>query len=401
MSGPKGGTYQIVSAAELARRRLAAAESAESETLQQLRSQEVRCAAACDAYGLEPLEVGAPPRAARGDAEALERWVEATRVAVTASDVALAEAVADARSARVSEALGGLAAALVVDPIPEGSSEPATERRSEPASVDDDAWRDEVRRSVERSLRSLDLDCTAGEAAAVEALADAAVTAPSKVRGRQLAEVLGNDVGRANRAAVARRERTGAVRSCLERLGAWDHPATSEARRWILAEIDGSLPTADLAARADAAVAEAVGDRDRELVAASVRRSLQSFGYVVEEGFETLVVDDGVAYVRRADWSDHAVAVRLFDGRPRVAFNVVSRTGPIDAVRSTEVEREWCAAVDQIEAALVDDGVVLDLTDRTPAGAVPVQIVADDRFPFAAPASARRSSAPKQKELER
>jgi hypothetical protein len=401
MSGPKGGSYQIVSAAELARRRLRAAESAESETMAQLRSLEARCAASCDAYGLEPLEIGAPPRAARGDAEAIERWVEATRAAMSAAEAALAPAVADARSARVSAALSDLAAVLVADPGPQASSEAAPQRRSEPTSADDDAWREEVRRSVERSLRSLDLDGTADEVAAIEALAEAAVTAPSKVRGRQLAEVLGNDVGRANRAATARRERTDAVRSCLERLGAWEHPATSEARRWILAELGGPLPTAALVARAEAAVAEAASDRDRELVAASVRRSLQSFGYVVEEGFETLVVEDGVAYVRRADWSDHAVAVRLFAGRPRVAFNVVSRTGPVDAVRNTEIEREWCAAVDQIESALVGDGVVLDLADRTPAGEVPVQLVADDRFPFATRSSGRRSSAPKKKELER
>ena len=360
-------------------------------------------AIACETYVIQvrPLTDAIPP--STSDAAELEAWSGRLGAELDRASSELNAAVSNARAASVlgafgalTERLAGLGQQLQSETAPAATSISADENVGSPsaqsASHGDAAWRVDVEQSVANALRRLDAEAANSVVVAATELAQHALAATSKGEGRRLADLLGNDVSKANRSVTDRRERQRVIDDCLVRLDAWQHPLVGTTAEWVLAQLGTEVGLTTLVARTDEAIASALAEADREFVAHSLRESLESMGYIVEEGFETLVADGGVAHIRAASWSDHAVRVRVFGDRSRMAFNVVRRGAPTNRARDVEVEREWCRDVDAIEEELREQGVNLDLTTRTDPGEAEVQAVEGDEFPFAADASKARAA---------
>ena len=108
-------------------------------------------------------------------------------------------------------------------------------------------------------------------------------------------------------------------------------------------------------------------DADRLYAGAVLAGALKEIGYNVQQGFETLFVENGVAICERRD--GYAVRVRLADGKPLMDFEMVrfatadGRSSQEQTIRDIEAERVFCNDYDVLFKSAASAGVGLVLFD--------------------------------------
>jgi hypothetical protein len=151
-----------------------------------------------------------------------------------------------------------------------------------------------------------------------------------------------------------------------------------------LATLAAATPTADgmlppgLEEMLEQAESAAAADATRRCAAEALEQAFAELGYDVGSAFDSVLLDQGFADVRRAEWPGYAVRIRLGTGEPELRVNVVR--GAADARqerRDVEVETEWCAAVPELLTHMASLGVQAQLTSALDPGARAVQVVED------------------------
>ena len=136
-----------------------------------------------------------------------------------------------------------------------------------------------------------------------------------------------------------------------------------------------------LARAVDDAIQRTVATALNDYVVRAVHESLGEIGCEVEEEFDTVLVRDGMAHVRRPGWDDLAVRVRLRAADQALHFNVV-RPRDADAELDPAAERDWCSAFDALLPVLARKGIELRVNMRAEIGKGAIQRVDPARYPF-------------------
>jgi hypothetical protein len=285
---------------------------------------------------------------------------------------------AGARRAQMTRALDGVLVVAATEATPDGSIE---RMRARQAKAGEASYRPgaDLSETVERNLARLAAGASPEAAESVVALASEALEASSEARAALVVQSLRAAIDAENRRVAARAQARARAAAWRERLAAYAGPAVEGA----FAELDAAGASAEgvtdeldrrLQQLADAEEARAA----RDYTVASVADVLDELGYEVGESFDSVLVQDGYADIRRGDWPGYAVRVRLSDERPALMFNVVrGEAAATQAVRDHEVETAWCSSLDDIRTRLGEAGVRTGLTRSLPAGAQAVQIVGD------------------------
>jgi len=122
-------------------------------------------------------------------------------------------------------------------------------------------------------------------------------------------------------------------------------------------------------------------DADRKYAGAVLAGALTELGYDVQQGFETLLVEDGVAVCERPTRDGYAIRMRLADDRPLMDFEVVrlaaagTRASHEQAVRDVEVEHEFCKDYDVLLKSAAKAGVGIRTVRRLAPGERPVPVL--------------------------
>lgn len=390
MSGPKGGSYRVVSAEELRRRALARAR----QRLEAARSAHGALRADVEAgrrlYGDRvPAAPGEPTIEDERDPESVEAAARELERRVAAAERPLREVLAECRADAMTAALdlgpvdGSVSAEEVVR-AHRRRRETRDERAGEGAT-------DTLVADIARVLRRLDADADEETQVRLASQAEAVVAATSPARAQDLLDLLRDEVMRVSREMRARREREQDLDELESRLHGLDGDEAAAARSTLAAARRSEVALEELRAMVDRVVAAAENAADRAFVLAQATKALASLGYEVDQGFETLVVEDGYAHVRRAAWPGYAVRVRAATDPARLNFNVV-RASDREASdqRDLEVEEEWCADLGHLLVDLEGRGVEVRLDRTTPAGAQPVQTVAAEELGGSRRAGGRR-----------
>lgn len=200
----------------------------------------------------------------------------------------------------------------------------------------------------------------------------------------------------ASAATASRREEQAAA--VLAALAGCDTPVAQGLLRRAKAYLAGEADfDPELVSKARAEL-EVIQRRFDELRAAEVLAdALVELGYEVGPDFLTDVSAHDGAFAHRADWSDHAVHVRL---QPeRVAIQVVRegdpREGSTQAQRQQdiEVEQEFCPDLDKMLDVADERGVEIQLTSRIEPGEAEVDRVIDTGK------GRRNASKPREREM--
>jgi hypothetical protein len=187
-------------------------------------------------------------------------------------------------------------------------------------------------------------------------------------------------IQRANERTRERRDDRAAAARFLRELA--DHPAAPTVIDPLHKVAEGIRPFDDnLRAEAIRLLAETQDRAERGYVATALRDAFGELGYEVDEGFETLTAQNGEAVLTRGDWPQHAVKMRIDDGRQvRMAL---LRTEPADSdeQRRLDVEREeqWCASFEAARERLAVAGVRADVRWRVEPGQHRLPVTAQRR----------------------
>lgn len=365
MSGPKTSSY-VVDAEAVRRAQQAARDAAELSDLRaRYEAMRARASLAAAGYG-DAVVVPAPLPA--------DVTLAAARNAVARAQVATDATIAAARLDRINRVLTG------------------AERRSSRVADAATAWRGEARKAVERIVARLDAQASPEHVEAVEE-AVRAVDASTTAQASQAAvDLLRTRVQRATGEAALSRTKQAELARLRAELAGLEGDAVEEALALLAASSGGTDPVKD-ALREQVAHAVEAGRllADRRYAAHIVRRELEQLGYEVGPGFETLVVEQGHADARLADWPGYAVRVRTFGDRRDLNFHVVR--GPQSRVDQAAVdlavERAWCRDHAALVEHAAEQGLRTKLERAVEAGARPV-LVDRTLTPVAASAAAVR-----------
>jgi hypothetical protein len=237
---------------------------------------------------------------------------------------------------------------------------------------------DTVRDDITRVAGRLSADATAQEREDVAKAAERVLTARSRIDARNRLADMRARVDQANREAAGRLAQAAEAAQLLQPLAHADASA-QPLRADLLKVVTGDAPlTEGLRERARTAAADVQRASDRRYVRNSVTEALAELGYVVDEGFQTAVVKDGVLQVTRNEWNAHGVRMAL-DEEKQELRTIVVRTqadGGWDAARvDTERESQWCGIQEQLKAKLAARNVRYELLAVTAPGARPVPVV--------------------------
>lgn len=136
--------------------------------------------------------------------------------------------------------------------------------------------------------------------------------------------------------------------------------------------------TDDLVEEVRAVVTAASAQAEASFVTASVAEILGDLGYVVDEGFATVLARDGLAHVRGGSphWDDHGVRIRLDADRRELMFNVVRARGrPSSTTRDVALEEDWCSDLPAVLDGFDDLGIDLTIATRAAPGELAVMEV--------------------------
>jgi hypothetical protein len=287
----------------------------------------------------EPLQAGVTATAE------LVAWCERTDAALAAVETALADQLT-ADMAAVLAARHQRAAARLVHATEElGRSDPG-------AAPPSDA---QIERSLVRVLARLRSDTAAEDRRNVAAAAARVLEALTPGDARTCLEEVRLRVQRANERATARQAETIDAARMLHASG--DGTGAARVRTELTEVVQGRRRLDDkLRERAAAAVAATDAEADHRYIADTVVATLAELGYTVEEGFQTLSVDDGVVRIRHADSDEHAVHL-LVDAESGRLHTALVRTAP-GATPAAEheddvaSERAWCDALESTRERL-------------------------------------------------
>ncbi|TVR30628.1 MAG: hypothetical protein EA388_14330 [Nitriliruptor sp.] len=387
MSGPKGGSYRVIDAAELARRERERARSlahvARDELLEGLAAAEEDIRRA-DLDVVVPAQPGWPGDDA--ETRAYLQYVADAERAVREVRRGIAEARRIRRTQQVRDALGSTdvetAARGAETVLPEVVSSDGGARRT----------RDAVQRIVER-LRD---DVLPADREQVDRSLDRVAAATSDDEVRRWEVELRHAVEEANRGAAALDQEVERARQLLADLRASTVEPPLELDAGLSAVIARRSHLSEaLVAAVREAVTAATAAADASFVTAAVTDSLQEMGYELGPAFDSALVEDGVAHFRRRDprWSDHGIRVRLDGEQGGLLFHVV-RASDVEALptQDVELEEEWCADLPVLVDGLSRQGVDLRISSRAAPGELAVAPVprssleADEHGTHSAPA---------------
>ena len=209
----------------------------------------------------------------------------------------------------------------------------------------DVAQSERFRATAARVLARLDLGADTPLPAKLEALAKEIVLAPTLERAEALATELRLAVQQASQAHHAQRSESEEAKAMIEACPA-DAPAPLlRALEHVAAGV--ARLDADLRRAAQAVLDEAAADREREEQSAAstvLAQSLRDLGYEVDDIESTLFVDGGTAHFRRAGWDNYFVRLRVDPAQRSINFNVVRASGDAD---SAERSRQDVLAEDR------------------------------------------------------
>lgn len=385
MSGPKGGSYQVETAAQRESRLLRDARADYATALSAWDSAAVLLAAAGVACGQKPSYLPPVPLAAGADSAAVHRATAELRAATSA---ALAEArvsrerVAARRAAaciaRIRDHLE-TAAPEAAQVHPSAQQQPATSS-TPPATTTVDRARVEqrVRRRLDE-LAELDHD-----ASRVDDLISDIAAASSGSRIDLLMAELDLVVTDA-RSATARIRQIQAARADLVSLQArvaevpGDSGERLRARIAHLIQGEATSVPIELPGLVDAAVEQADADADRLHVVTVMTAALRELGYSIGPEFSThLSGADATGYARNGA-SRYGIKVRLEPGLNRFTAQAVKSDRALtSAQEDADAERQFCAALETVTALAKRDGVLLDVDIRNAPGDFNVQQVSDE-----------------------
>lgn len=404
MSGPKGGSYQVETAAQREARMLRDAKADYARARCDCDTAEAILSAARTVCG-EELKFATPPGVpAHADSAAYVRASADLRAAATAATELAGQARERAAAGIHADRITRMVEHLAAAPTP--SRQPARKAGTTPASavpesnpetdIDQDAVRQRVGRRL-KVLASLDHD-----AARVAGLIDDIETAGSQSRIELILSELNYVIADARQAA-ARVEQIRASRGALAALQARiadvRNAVADDLRRridaLIAAETDAVPP--DLAGMVDAVISAADAETDRLLVVHAMATALEQLGYHVGPEFSTdLSGAQGIAYAR-SGLSGYGVKVRLEADSARFTAQAVKSDSMLtSADEDTTAEREFCTAFNRMIELASHDGVELHADIRAEPGTYAVQQVADSKLGAAAATHKARAAGARQ-----
>lgn len=357
MSGPKCGSYQVVSAEEMRRRRLAAAKDRYDRATNALAALKTEIASANATYGA--VLVGSA-RVDHPTGANSEEWEDAADALARESERLnrlLEDAVAKERVRLFSEAAHSVTTSLV-----ENTSR--SSRTSPDASVEE----------VARLMRRMPLHPTDEGLSRCEALERQWRQATKEAERDQvltaLRLVIQKEQDRA-RLVDLNRQRVESLYRELDGLAG----ETVETVRGLLKGLllDQPLPS-DLGDRVRSAQDLATAEQDRSYVLAAASDALSALGYDIDEEFRTAIPSGGTL-IDLPHSQNHGLLIRERD--QQLLMNIVryDESGQRDASADTAAEVRFCEDFALLRDALGERGIEIDMRRSDPPGKTPVQVV--------------------------
>lgn len=386
MSGPKGGSYRVESAAQREARALRDANAEYARAQSTWESAAVLLSAVSAVCGQE-LSCARPASVpATADSGAVRR---------AAAEL---QAAADAAISRAGEARGRAAALRhqgCIARIAEHFSAPAErperttvrparwQPRNDTVPAEANATIDRVR-TEQRVRRRLDeLAGLDHDVSRVEALVADIGMAGSPSRVDLIISELDHLIGDA-RAAADRDRHLRAVRADLSALQARVAEVSGQSAQnlrdriaRLISEQATRVPN-ELPELVDAAIRETDAEADRSHVVAVMSAALTKLGYSLGPEFRTDLTGARAAAYARSGSSRYGIKVRLEPGSNRFSAQAVKSDAVLTSAREdTAAERAFCVALDTLITLASQDGVALDVDIRTEPGAHKVQQASD------------------------
>lgn len=371
MSGPKGYSYEVVSAEELARRaRLAAQQRA--DTMEQQFEAEAAQASAWGRLDEVARIRDAVPRAAStvADLEARARALGSAREQLRQGQE---QAVRERARELVADSLGAVNVSIGTDLRRSSAQKSSTSRTSGAPSRPADAGR----QADERRLGEL-----AKVIADHPAIADQCTQALDAV-GEAMREGTPLGVRKALRAAEAKvsdlvhehslrqqfeHDRDDALATFADIPG----PGAASLRR-RLASAQDRAELAAISHRLVSAREQVRIDADREFVLAAAREALAEIGYVVADPDQTVGASEEAGMLATsAKYPDHALKLLFSSDDARFFTNVVA-LGDTDPADDAAVEQRSCADVAAVTRLMAEHGVRASMTFHRAPGEVPLE----------------------------
>jgi hypothetical protein len=408
MSGPKGGSYRVESAAQRDARMLrdAKAQYARAETLWNEASSRL---VAVEQLTGQQLTAERPQRVpANADADTYTQAAADLETAASATAARATHVREQAARSAYNNQIEQLILDINVDLPNETASrqsglQSADEQTTAPPKLAID--RDRINERVQRRLN--ELAAIDHDYQRVRALLVDIAKAGSRSRIDMLIGELDYQISEAKTAA-AHREAAAATLAELTamqtRVAELAGPETDQLRSRIADLITHRVEAVppDLPAAVEAAVSSADDEADRQCVVAAMRKALDHLGYVVGPEFSTgLLGRPSVAYARNGS-TRYGVKIRLEPDHSRFSAQAVKSDAELSSrEQDAAAEREFCTAINEVVKLAKQDGVDIAFDTRARAGEFPIQQVAEPKL--ARPSATRSAprSAPAQKQARR
>jgi hypothetical protein len=365
LSGPKSGEYHVVSAAELRRRRIAAAKDRYSRVLATVQELQSALSAARATYGDLPVSVPQVTVSHAGEAEDWDRASDTLSAGLGTAQRQLEETVRAARL-RMLSAEGSRVSSVLVE-----------EHRTP------------------RSAKSAVTESAASDAMLTSVVGRLPAGAPADIVGRCKALVRGfrESSSQSEKAQVldgirhlvqveqdrqARITRNSAIIDELYRELDGLSNDTVDTLRGVLKGLDRASALPDgLHGRVAAAKAAAEAERDREFALATAAKALAELGYALGEDFRTAVPSSG-ALVELPHSSRHGLRIR--ERNQRLMLNVVrfDQDGRRDPLADKDAEESFCRDFAQLKKKMHEEGVDLHMLRADAPGQTPIQVLQDE-----------------------
>ena len=368
MSGPKSGSYRVVSAAEMRRRAIAAAQDRHARATVQVEAFRGALAAAVSTYGDLPVKVPATNTGRALEAADWEQAAAALSSGLVGARRQLEEAVAAARARTLAAEGARVRAVFATGPAP------ARPARSVAAQAAASGPADEAK--LAEILGRLPLGTPPAVADQCEQLASAYLCLDNPAEQARVLDGLRFQVQTARDRQV-RIERNHETLEALYRELDGLHGDEADTVRGVLKGLDESaeLP-GDLRERVAAAKAAAEAERDREFVLATAAKALAELGYAVGDDFRTAVPSSGTL-VELPHSARHGLQIR--ERNRQLMFNVVrfDGAGRRDPLADTDAEESFCRDFAALKDRMRDEGVDLHMLRADAPGQTAMQVLQD------------------------
>ena len=235
-----------------------------------------------------------------------------------------------------------------------------------------------MREGIVRLARRMVPGVSSAEREAISRAAERVLSARSRIDASNRLDDLRARIDQANQAADGRRAQATEAARLLQPLTRAD-ASVQPLREELLGVVAGEAPlTGALRERARQAAAGLQRAADRQYVRDSVTESLAELGYAVDEGFQTVVVKDGLLQVTRGEWDAHGVRLMLDDEKQELRAAVVRTQDSTgwDANRvDAEREAQWCAVQEKLKVMLEARNITYEVRSLTPPGSRRVPVI--------------------------